>query len=253
MARVLARGPNLQESRDGSTPARPPVRVAAAGPIAGPTRRRRDPCRRRSRSIAVKDAASAMRPSTPTASSTSSGALRRCVSSQCSRLGASPRWKATIASGCRERHRPSSASGALWCGDEWQIGRAQVRRFGSGAPICHGRSDIRSSLGGRRGQEHGDGAVRGGTPSKEDLDAILPDRPVFLLNRDVHGACQQRALRRAGIDAPTSPCSTATSSSWSSWPMPRSPRRWRRAKSFTKVDRRRQRRPKCSSPWSVLR
>jgi predicted amidohydrolase YtcJ len=40
----------------------------------------------------------------------------------------------------------------------------------------------------------------GGTPRKEDLDAIVPDRPVFLFNRDVHGAwVNSRALREAGI------------------------------------------------------
>lgn len=42
----------------------------------------------------------------------------------------------------------------------------------------------------------------GGTPTKDDLDAIVPDRPVFLLNRDVHGAwVNSRALALAGITA----------------------------------------------------
>jgi hypothetical protein len=40
----------------------------------------------------------------------------------------------------------------------------------------------------------------GGTPRREDLDAIVPDRPVFLFNRDVHGAwVNSRALELAGI------------------------------------------------------
>ena len=44
----------------------------------------------------------------------------------------------------------------------------------------------------------------GGTPRKEDLDAVVPDRPVFLMNRDVHGAwVNSRALEVAGIDADT--------------------------------------------------
>jgi hypothetical protein len=44
----------------------------------------------------------------------------------------------------------------------------------------------------------------GGTPDKADLDAIVPDRPVFLFNRDVHGAwANSRALQLAGIDART--------------------------------------------------
>ncbi|MEO8328365.1 MAG: amidohydrolase [Candidatus Nanopelagicales bacterium] len=41
----------------------------------------------------------------------------------------------------------------------------------------------------------------GGLPIKEDLDAIVPDRPVFLFNRDVHGAwVNSKALEIAGID-----------------------------------------------------
>ncbi|GIH71250.1 amidohydrolase [Sphaerimonospora thailandensis] len=44
----------------------------------------------------------------------------------------------------------------------------------------------------------------GGTPSKDDLDAIVPDRPVFLFNRDVHGAwVNSAALAAAGIDRDT--------------------------------------------------
>lgn len=44
----------------------------------------------------------------------------------------------------------------------------------------------------------------GGTPTKEDLDAVVPDRPVFLMNRDVHGAwVNSRALEVAGITADT--------------------------------------------------
>ncbi len=40
----------------------------------------------------------------------------------------------------------------------------------------------------------------GGTPLKQDLDRVVPDRPVFLFNRDVHGAwVNSRALELAGI------------------------------------------------------
>lgn len=43
-------------------------------------------------------------------------------------------------------------------------------------------------------------AFPAGTPRKELLDAIWPDRPVFLLNRDVHGAwVNSKALELAGI------------------------------------------------------
>ncbi|HVQ87450.1 MAG TPA: amidohydrolase [Actinomycetes bacterium] len=44
----------------------------------------------------------------------------------------------------------------------------------------------------------------GGLPVKEDLDAIVPDRPVFLFNRDVHGAwVNSKALELAGITKDT--------------------------------------------------
>jgi len=43
-----------------------------------------------------------------------------------------------------------------------------------------------------------------GCPAKEDLDAILPDRPVFLPNRDGHSSwVNSTALELAGIDAST--------------------------------------------------
>jgi predicted amidohydrolase YtcJ len=40
----------------------------------------------------------------------------------------------------------------------------------------------------------------GGTPTAQALDGIVPDRPVFLMNRDHHGAwVNSAALRAAGI------------------------------------------------------
>ncbi len=47
-------------------------------------------------------------------------------------------------------------------------------------------------------------AFPGGTPTRQDLDRIVADRPVFLVNRDGHGAwANTRALARAGVDAAT--------------------------------------------------
>jgi predicted amidohydrolase YtcJ len=44
----------------------------------------------------------------------------------------------------------------------------------------------------------------GGTPRREDLDAIVSDRPVFLSNRDGHGGwANSRALEIAGVTADT--------------------------------------------------
>jgi predicted amidohydrolase YtcJ len=49
------------------------------------------------------------------------------------------------------------------------------------------------------------GAVFGEAgPRREDLDAVVPDRPVFLMNTDVHGAwVNSRALETGGISAAT--------------------------------------------------
>ena len=47
-------------------------------------------------------------------------------------------------------------------------------------------------------------AFPGGAPTKEDLDAVVPDRPVFLPNRDHHGAwANSRALELAGVTRDT--------------------------------------------------
>ena len=47
-------------------------------------------------------------------------------------------------------------------------------------------------------------AFPGGTPSRADLDAAVPGRPVFLENRDGHGAwVSTRALELAGVSAAT--------------------------------------------------
>jgi predicted amidohydrolase YtcJ len=44
----------------------------------------------------------------------------------------------------------------------------------------------------------------GGTPTKQDLDALVPDRPVYLPNRDGHGAwVNSHALEMAGITRDT--------------------------------------------------
>ncbi len=55
-------------------------------------------------------------------------------------------------------------------------------------------------LGGGWAMEH----FPGGLPRREDLDAVAPGRPVFLFNRDVHGAwVSSEALRRGRVDAST--------------------------------------------------
>jgi predicted amidohydrolase YtcJ len=47
-------------------------------------------------------------------------------------------------------------------------------------------------------------AFPGGTPTAADLDAVVPGRPIFLPNRDHHGAwVNSRALEIAGVDRDT--------------------------------------------------
>jgi predicted amidohydrolase YtcJ len=47
-------------------------------------------------------------------------------------------------------------------------------------------------------------AFPGGIPSRADLDQVVPQRPVFLINRDLHGGwVNSAALRLAGVDAAT--------------------------------------------------
>ncbi|HNM96322.1 MAG TPA: amidohydrolase family protein, partial [Marmoricola sp.] len=44
----------------------------------------------------------------------------------------------------------------------------------------------------------------GGTPTRQALDAVVPNHPVILSNRDRHGSwVNTEALRRAGVDANT--------------------------------------------------
>ena len=52
-------------------------------------------------------------------------------------------------------------------------------------------------------------AFPGGQPRREDLDRVAPDRPVYLMNSDLHGAwVSSRALELAGVDrtTPDPPC-----------------------------------------------
>jgi predicted amidohydrolase YtcJ len=54
------------------------------------------------------------------------------------------------------------------------------------------------------GSGWGMAAFPGGTPSREDLDAAVADRPAFFQNRDGHGAwVNSRALELAGLSAAT--------------------------------------------------
>ena len=95
-------------------------------------------------------------------------------------------------------HAPFAGRNRLhvWLND--LVGRhAYLHRI---AEYAAANPDLPWIIGGGWAMEH----FPGGTPTKEDLDAIVPDRPVFLMNRDVHGAwVNSKALAVAGITADT--------------------------------------------------
>jgi predicted amidohydrolase YtcJ len=68
------------------------------------------------------------------------------------------------------------------------------------AEFAAANPDRKWIVGGGWAMEH----FPGGTPRREDLDTVVPDRPVFLFNRDVHGAwANSAALRIGGVDRDT--------------------------------------------------
>jgi predicted amidohydrolase YtcJ len=95
-------------------------------------------------------------------------------------------------------HAPFAGRNRLhvWLND--LVGRhAYLHRI---AEYAAANPDLPWIIGGGWAMEH----FPGGTPTKEDLDAIVPDRPVFLMNRDVHGAwVNSKAVQVAGITADT--------------------------------------------------
>ncbi|NNG37690.1 amidohydrolase [Flexivirga sp. ID2601S] len=100
--------------------------------------------------------------------------------------------------GFQDVHAPFAGLnlGRVWLNDDHSR-QAYLRRVADYAATHPGREWI---VGGGWAMEH----FPGGAPSKEDLDAVVPDRPVFLMNRDMHGAwANSRALELGGITAAT--------------------------------------------------
>ncbi len=72
--------------------------------------------------------------------------------------------------------------------------RERVRAYAEGRP------EVTWVLGGGWAMD----VFPGGTPGREELDALVPDRPAFISNRDNHGAwVNSRALELAGVTAAT--------------------------------------------------
>ncbi len=72
--------------------------------------------------------------------------------------------------------------------------------LGAVAEYAQANPDEEWIVGGGWAMEH----FPGGNPRRQDLDAVVPDRPVFLMNRDIHGAwVNTRALEVAGIETDT--------------------------------------------------
>lgn len=79
------------------------------------------------------------------------------------------------------------------CGSAEEVA-AEIIRYAAANP------DVEWVLGGGWRMPH----FAGGTPLKEDLDRLVPDRPAYLINADHHGAwANSRALELAGITADT--------------------------------------------------
>lgn len=95
-------------------------------------------------------------------------------------------------------HPPASGVDMLQCDLHDLEGRApyleRIRAYAETRP------DVEWILGGGWAMD----AFPGGTPTKDDLDQIVPDRPVFLPNRDGHSAwVNSKALKVAGITRDT--------------------------------------------------
>ncbi|HEU4356501.1 MAG TPA: amidohydrolase family protein, partial [Actinomycetota bacterium] len=95
-------------------------------------------------------------------------------------------------------HPPASGVDMLQCDlhDLWGLEayRARIREYADEHP------NLEWILGGGWSMD----VFPAGTPTKELLDDIVPDRPVFLPNRDGHGAwVNTESLKRAGITRDT--------------------------------------------------
>ena len=89
----------------------------------------------------------------------------------------------------------SSASATSPAPSTWRSTCAAIARLRRGAP---GRASGSPAAAGRWS------ASPAACPTRELLDAVVPDRPVYLPNRDHHGAwVNSRALELAGITADT--------------------------------------------------
>ncbi len=95
-------------------------------------------------------------------------------------------------------HPPTAGLGLVRCNLHESNDRASYLETIASYAAQH--QDERWVLGGGWAMD----AFPGGTPTRQDLDRIVPDRPVFLVNRDGHGAwVNSRALDEAGIHAGT--------------------------------------------------
>ena len=107
------------------------------------------------------------------------------------------RWSCPASRTPTSTRRSPGATGCT-CGCNDLTGRqAYLDRI---ADYARANPDEPWIVGGGWAMEH----FPGGLPVREDLDAVVPDRPVFLMNRDVHVAwVNSRALELAGITAGT--------------------------------------------------
>jgi predicted amidohydrolase YtcJ len=95
-------------------------------------------------------------------------------------------------------HPPASGLDLLRCDLSAAHSREEYRRIVAEYAASH--PDAAWVLGGGWSMD----SFPGGTPAREALDDLVPDRPVMLMNRDGHGAwVNSRALELAGVDRET--------------------------------------------------
>ena len=106
----------------------------------------------------------------------------------------------TVSPGFQDAHVHPIGAGVAWL----QCDLRDQHGLEAYLPIIAAYAEAHPDLDWIIGEGWSMGDFEGGTPRAEDLDRVVSDRPVFLSNRDGHGAwVNSRALERAGITAET--------------------------------------------------
>ena len=112
--------------------------------------------------------------------------------------------------GFQDAHVHPVIAGITMCAATWTAPRTWTARWPGSSPTPPAHPDRSGSTGGGWWMEW----FPGGAPTRELLDRVVPDRPVYLINRDHHGAwVNSRALELAGHDRDAPPTRPTAGSS----------------------------------------